>query len=152
MKLIPLTLITLGLLSACTSAEVSEPDVSDHSAGARSLEESILNYNLIRDDLYSDSMGNIYHRTIDVSAAEDPKNPEFGKVYAYRTYARLDTFMHGQATFIDLDLMDLVDTATFHKVELNDPNANYAVYEDAYTSYFMKFVSDGGTLNASRKK
>ena len=141
----------LQVLLIIVSVTVGCSEQSDDNVGPTTLEKSERHYRLIRDDLYTDDLGNIYHRTIDVSAADNPDNPEYGKAYSYLDYVRLDTLINGEGTYICIDLKDIVDTASFHRVEPKETNLDYEIYEDNYTRYFLKFVADGGTLDATRK-
>ncbi|GAB5416202.1 MAG: hypothetical protein Crog3KO_08160 [Crocinitomicaceae bacterium] len=134
----------------CSNRTDPKEKESETSNDKATLAQSAKDYRLVADDLYMDKKGIIYHRTIDVSAADANHHAERG-VYAYRSSVFVDTIIDGENTFIIAPMYRRIDTLTFQRKEHREEYPNYVFYEDANYHYFYIEVSDGGTLRATKK-
>lgn len=135
----------LALLFAC---QITKED-GVHIAGEN------LDYQLIRDDLYEDKEGNLYFRTIDRSAADNPEQPELGMKYSYNKYLYVDSLVDGNTILTTPAIKDVVDAETFHKTtgkqQPKNPDGSSPLsmshYADKNKKYFLLHVADGGVLH-----
>jgi hypothetical protein len=111
------------------------------------LEVNENGFALIRDGLYEDSLGRLYHRTLDVSAIGSP-------VHRYNNYLREDTLVNGEVTFNTPLISDVIDKETFHLVSVDStgPGLRAEYYADKNSKYFLLEVADGGMLHKSLQK
>lgn len=112
-------------------------------------------YRLIRDNLYVDTIGNLYLKTADVSLAETSDPEERKKLTKIRwiNVVYCDTCdMQDDNGKIDgmAYLKDVVDTNSFH-FSSTDDEQDGDVYVDKNHSYFHKHMADGGTITLSKK-
>ncbi len=150
-RIIHLSIICLILTSAgCSNPTTPQKKKSEASNDKATLAQSERDYRRVADDLYIDKEGVIYHRTIDVSAADANHHSERG-VYAYRASVFVDTIIDEENTFVIAPIYKRVDTLTFHRKEPREEYPGYVFYEDANYQYFYIEVSDGGTLRATKK-
>ena len=111
-------------------------------------------YALIQDDLYEDVQGNLYFRTLDRSAADDPENPKKGLRYNYCNCLYVDSLVSNDIQVVTVELKDVVDSETFHQLDLIDPNQDsvpcpllISYYADRKNNYYRYNVADGGVLH-----
>jgi hypothetical protein len=129
--LIPL----IHLLNGC-GGEVNE------NKKLHTLKASENNFTLIRDGLYEDSIGRLFHRTLDVSAIGN-------SVYRYNNYLREDTLINGEITFNTPLISEVVDKETFRLVSIDSTKHQLQTeyYKDKNNNYFLLVVADGGMLH-----
>lgn len=143
-------LLSLMIVTACDSNKVV--DNSTESEELSTLESSIKDYELIRDNLYRDEEGNLYHRTIDRSAADNPEKPGHGMVYSYTDYLYIDTLIDGNEAMLTPRLKDVLDAETFHKTGSDTTNTLFCdLYEDKNHKYFLVRKACGGVLHRSKR-
>lgn len=139
------------ILASCTQKTGSEI-ASENSGNKATLPASERkDYRQVAEDLYQDANGAIYHRTIDVSAADGNRHPERG-VYAYRSGIFIDTIINGEKTQIIASIRERVDLPTFRRMPDKEELPRHTFYEDENYRYYVIEVADGGTLCASRKQ
>lgn len=97
----------------------------------------------IKLDLYADSLGNIYHRTIDLSTLEGDG------YYSYLPYARL--YNNVDDDYQIMELKSILDTVSFQKSKKIDPNGRTTYFEDVNYTYYLYSMAEGGVLGARHK-
>lgn len=103
------------------------------------------NFSLIRDGLYEDADGKLYHRTLDVSAIGNPPRDN------YNDCLYVDSIVNGKETLHTPYISDVIDKETFHLVSVDSAGPGLRVdhYKDKNNTYFLLVVADGGTLHLS---
>lgn len=121
--------------------ETSGIGCGENSSTLESSERTDLRH--IKLDLYIDSIGTIYHRTIDVSTMEGDG------YYRYTNYARL--YPDGNNDYIIQDLNTMIDTLSFKQTDKESINGRTTYFEDASYNYSLFSVADGGVLSVRPK-
>ncbi len=132
-------------LCFCTMEKSEQPSASENDV--TELHSSGNQYRLIRDDLYEGIDGKLYHKVLDRSAADDPKNPEKGLVICYNRYMYKDTLVDGEVTFTTPLLGDVIDKHTFRKLDSASTDGRFSYYKDTNHHYHLFHVADGGLLH-----
>lgn len=146
------SVIVLWGTSSCNVKEAEEIQMKiPIPRDVNTLDASERNYRKVAADLYMDKGGVIYYRTIDVSAAEGNRHPKRG-VYSYNSMLFLDTIIDQDTTFCIVPIYSRVDTLTFRRKPDDSNYPGYAFYEDSGHRYYSIERSDGGVLQAVRKK
>lgn len=96
-------------------------------------------YKSIGQNLYKDSKGNIYFRTLDDSWCNDSL-----VVARYTDYLYFDTLINRQQLCETKKLNLVINTATFKFVS---DSGRYMYYEDNNNNYFLRKMAEGGVLH-----
>lgn len=137
-----LVIISALILSSCSSADPKRDKTS------KLIVENGVKYHLIRDDLYRDDKGNIYFKTLDVSAAES-LDPEERKRQTNINWIHT-IYRIGESGEVEeiVELKDLIDTATFCYDHPGEGLVTY--YKDKNRSYYYHLMADGGNLSYAK--
>lgn len=99
-------------------------------------------YLLIGQNLYKDSLGNVYFRTIDRSGLNE--NREVFATYSNKLY--YDTIMNNDSIYLELPLKNIIDISSFKKIKIK---GLITFYKDKNHSYFHREMAYGGTLHCN---
>lgn len=94
-------------------------------------------YEKIGADLYTDTAGNIYFKTIDRSAIDEIK-------FSYHTKMYYDTIIDGDSTYLEKEIKQVVDVETFKQYKKDDLTR---YFKDKNHYYFHREQADGGMLH-----
>ena len=142
-------LIGLMYLIACfyeSEQEQSKNEIQE----TNNLKYKIAKYTLVRDDLYSDSDGNLYLKSIDNEGFDDkgnlcPKDAQLTNVF-------IDSITQTDNGFdyIDLKLKDIVDKETWRH-DSTSKNGRFIYYSDKKNIFYHQTMADGGTISVLKK-
>jgi hypothetical protein len=141
-----LILLSLIFFVSCSVNTKLKQIESDSEKTIDSIEIST-NYSFIKDNLYSDSEGNLYLKS------RTRENFETGKwidVWLKTVYC--DTcWTPTENGWTDItELKDFVDVNSFH-LKKSDHEQGGDLYEDKNYLYFHKWMADGGTITLMEK-
>ena len=136
----------LFLFSCSTSVKKDEQKITSEERG--NIDEKGLNYELIKDDLYTDRSGNLYLKTINNEDFDDngnlfPKDAWLKTVYCDSCWTPTESGWEDIT-----ELKDFVDTLTWRY----DTSSNYwTEYTDKKYRYHHTHMADGGTISLMKK-
>lgn len=135
-KIIKYYFLSLVLIS-CNSKNDTRKDLENFVETSELINEG---YEKVAADLFKDTAGTIYFKTIDRSAIDAIK------MY-YNPRLIFDTIINGDTTYVEKQINQVVDVETFvqnKKVNLT------TFYKDKNHHYFHREQADGGILHCYR--
>ena len=140
-------LFVLVILSSCAGNTLRE-NIKEENPCISTLEKSEKDFKDLGNGLYEDKDGEVYFRTLDVSAADNRDCPEQGLVYSYNKYLYVDSIVNGVEELTTPRIVEIIDVPTFQELE-EDDSTGTRFFKDKDHRYFLIPKASGGTLHLS---
>lgn len=99
-------------------------------------------YQSLGNNLYRDSEGTIFHQVVDRTA-------NFQLIL--NDFMRFDTIIGTDTTFYAVKLNQILDLATFKRIDGIEDEHGTSHYEDKNNTYFLRPMAEGGLFHGRRK-